>query len=662
MSRISALLTAAALVGLSLCVRAADPNQACFECHADKSMAGTKRPSKTPGLATAIDREAMTLEVTAASLKGSVHEGLGCRNCHSDIKELPHDKVAPVYCGSCHDGEAKDLSLSIHKPEGKVASLVPGCIDCHGAHQIKPPRGGEGASKTGVSDTCGACHGNARLMREAGVKIADPYRSFLKSKHYKVLIEGRMRAADCAECHGAHKVLPSTSPDSTVAKQNIPTTCGKCHESEKKAYGTSIHGTALASGVLESPSCADCHGEHDIEAPDSPTSTVYAANIGKNTCPQCHASVRLANRYNLPTGMVKSYEASFHGLASKSGSTDVANCASCHGVHTILPSSDPRSTINPANLAATCGKCHPGAGETFAKTPIHLDLRTKDNAILYWLRTCYIALIALTLGGMALHNGLDFGKRYAEAMRRLKPMGEFIRMTLAERMQHWVLLGTFFTLVITGFALKWPDSPWAWPFRFIPGGFEWRGWLHRGAAVLMIADSAYHIGYLAFTKRGRRFVVDILPTWQDVNDFREQVMYYLGLRDHGAYFGRFTYAEKAEYLALVWGTVVMAGTGFVLWFKTWFTQFLPTWGYTASEMVHFYEAILAFMSILIWHLYAVFNHTEQPPFNPTWLTGRMTRNELEHHHARELRAIDQRCREKEKAEADKAPAEEDPHV
>ncbi len=662
MKRIITLFAVAALVGLSLVARAADPNQECFECHADKSMAETKRPTKAPGLATAVDRESLTLQVTDASLKGSVHEGLGCRDCHSDIKELPHDKLAPVNCGSCHDGEAKDLSVSIHRPEGKVAGLVPGCLDCHGAHQIRPPRGGEGASKTGVPDTCGACHGNAKLMREAGVKIADPYRSYMKSMHFKVLSEGRTRVADCAECHGAHKVLPSTSPDSSVAKQNIPATCGKCHEGEKKEFGTSIHGKSLAAGVLESPSCADCHGEHDIEAPNSPTSTVYAANIGKNTCPQCHASVKLANRYSLPSGMVSSYQASFHGLASKSGATNVANCASCHGVHNILPSSDPASTINPQNLTRTCGKCHPGAGETFAKTAIHLDLKAKDNAILYWLRYGYIAIILLTLGGMALHNGLDFGRRYAEAVKRLKPLGEFIRMTLAERVQHWILLSTFFTLVWTGFALKWPESPWAWPFKLLPAGFEWRGWIHRIAAVIMVLDSVYHLWYLATSKRGRRLVVDILPTWQDVKDFREQMMYYLGMRDHGAYFGRFTYAEKAEYLALIWGTIVMVATGFILWFKTWFTRFLPAWGYTAADMVHFYEAILAFGSILIWHLYAVFNHTQIPPYNPTWLTGRMTQHEMEHHHARELRAVEQRRREKEKADKEEAPVKKDPRA
>ena len=86
------------------------------------------------------------------------------------------------------------------------------------------------------------------------------------------------------------------------------------------------------------------------------------------TCAECHSSVRMAKRFNLPTGMVKSYQASFHGLATKYGQTNVANCASCHGVHDILPSKDPASSINPKNLQPTCGKCHPGAGETFAKT------------------------------------------------------------------------------------------------------------------------------------------------------------------------------------------------------------------------------------------------------------------------------------------------------
>lgn len=645
----------------------APTNESCLECHSDAGMAQTPA-SLVPIKGTATDREKLTLQVTADSLKGSVHEGFACTDCHGGIKDLPHDeKLPPPSCGSCHEDAAKELAAGVHRAEGKNAQFVPRCWDCHGAHRILPASNPESpVNHRQVMATCGACHGNRELMERAGVRITDPYKSYLKSQHFKILQEGNGKtAAVCGDCHGNHKILGAMDPASPIFKTNIPATCGKCHGDIREKYAQSIHGTALAAGNIEAPSCADCHGEHDIEAPSSPTSAVYAGTIGKTTCPQCHASVRLARRFDLPEGMVKSYQASFHGLASKFGETNVANCASCHGAHDILPSSDPRSSIAPANLTATCGKCHPNAGANFARTPIHLQVSISDSPVLYWIRKLYLWIIAGTLLALGLHNLLDFIRRYRDAIRALKPKAIYIRMTLQERIQHWLLLSTFFILVITGFALKYPDSVWALPFQALPGGFEMRGWLHRAAAVVMILDAVYHLAYLATTDRGRRFVKDVLPTWQDVKDVVYQAGYYLGLRPQAAQFGRFSYAEKVEYLALIWGTLVMVGTGFVLWFKTTFTRFLPAWGYTASEMIHFYEAVLAFSTIIIWHLYAVFSHTEKPPYNPTWLTGRMTERDLEHYHYRVVVELERERRlraakaEKEGAEAPAGGREED---
>jgi cytochrome b subunit of formate dehydrogenase len=619
----------------------------CLECHSDSSMAQT--PLVRTGLihGTAVDREGLTLQVTNESLKGSAHDGFACIDCHAAIKEIPHEeKLPPVKCASCHEDAQMALDAGIHRAQGKDAAYVPGCTDCHGAHQIKPASNPDSSvNHVKLLDTCGACHGDKTLMDAAGVKISDPYRNFMKSQHWQATESGAtQKAATCSDCHGIHTILPSNDPSSPVNKRNIPATCGKCHGTIMHRFEKSIHGTALAAGNLEAPSCADCHGEHDIEGPTSPTSSVYPATIGKTTCPQCHASVRLAKRFDLPEGMVKSYQASFHGLASNYGNTEVANCASCHGAHDILPSSDPASTINPKNLEATCGKCHPKAGASFSRTPIHLKVSVTSSPVLFWLRAFYIWLIAAVLIGLGLHNLLDFIRRYREAIHKLKPYAVYMRMTLAERIQHWLLLSSFFILVITGFALKYPDSVWSLPFHALPAGFEWRGWLHRAAAVVMIGDGIFHLVYLAVTKRGRWFVKDILPTLQDLSDFWHQMAYYVGWRKEGAQFGRFTYGEKIEYLALLWGTLIMVATGFVLWFKTWFARFLPEWGFPAAEMVHFYEAILAFTTIIIWHLYAVFSHTETPPYNPTWLTGRMTRRDLEHHHHRQLVELERRER------------------
>ena len=117
----------------------------------------------------------------------------------------------------------------------------------------------------------------------------------------------------------------------------------------------------FARGILQAPLCTDCHGEHKILKHTNEASQVNAAHI-RDTCGSCHGDVRLSRKFGLPGDRLVSFDSSFHGLAGKSGSQTVANCASCHGVHNILPSNDPKSTIHAKNLPQTCGKCHPGAG------------------------------------------------------------------------------------------------------------------------------------------------------------------------------------------------------------------------------------------------------------------------------------------------------------
>lgn len=637
------LLFAALLLGTA--AGAAVPDADCMTCHADPGLAAEKNPLQ--GLAgwAAAGRESLTLVVTGEDLKGSAHEGLACVDCHSGIGEVPHgEKLSPVDCGACHEDAVKDVAASVHKKEGPGGPYAPTCRNCHGAHKIlriSDPTSSVHLSQ--VAATCGACHGDQERMKALGVRIADPYANYLKSEHGRAAAQGKSPVPTCAVCHGYHKVLSSRDPESPVHKSRVPELCGVCHDAAHAEFAVSVHGKALASGNPDAPSCTGCHGEHDIEGPDRATSRVNPANISQNTCAPCHASVRLAERYSLSASRVASYTSSFHGLANTYGQTNVANCASCHGVHNILPSSDPASTIHPANLQATCGKCHPGAGETFAKISIHENASISEHWVLDLLRNTYFWIIFLTLGGMGIHQLLDFYRRYRETIRQYRPVAVYIRMTLNERIQHVLLLTSFLTLTVTGFALKYPHSVWALPFQWIPGGFEARSLIHRIAAVVMVADSLYHCAYLAFTARGRRLTLDMIPKLQDAREAAAQMAWYLGLRRHGAEFGRFNYAEKAEYLALVWGTVVMTVTGFILWFKVWATQYLPPWGFAAAEIVHFYEAVLAFSAIVIWHFYAVFLHTDRAPFNPTWITGTMTREMMEHTHARELEAIESKA-------------------
>src|ERR1017187_10130432 len=122
-------------------------------------------------------------------------------------------------------------------------------------------------------------------------------------------------------------------------------------------------------------------------------------------------------KYNLPPDRVKTFFESYHGLAAQYGSTLAANCASCHGVHKILPSTDPHSSIYKTNLVVTCGKCHPGATENFAQSKVHVDAAATSGGAGVgeqanrWVRRIYLVLIVGTIGFMLAHNLLLFGKK-----------------------------------------------------------------------------------------------------------------------------------------------------------------------------------------------------------------------------------------------------------
>ena len=368
-----------------------------------------------------------------------------------------------------------------------------------------------------------------------------------------------------------------------------------------------------------------------------------------------HGVAKINEKYGLPTGRVETFSDSFHGLAIRGGSTVAANCSSCHGFHNILPSSDPRSTINKVNLPATCGKCHPGASENFARGAVHLAFTAQQEPMLYYAREFYVLLIFFTIGGMALHNALDFLRKLRREYRRrgggsaTLRTGEYNaltggtqrwiqRMTLSERWQHALMGSSFFVLVYTGFALKFPDS---WPFAWIVAlekGYAWRSWIHRGAAVFMILACLWHLAYLP-TKRGRAHLLAMLPRYQDVKEAVLNFGYLLGLRAEPPGFDRFSYIEKAEYWALIWGSAVMAGTGFMLWFENLTLRFLAKWVLDLATLVHYYEAWLATLAILVWHIYYVIFNPDVYPMNWTWLTGRVSEEMLRHEHPREYERL-----------------------
>jgi formate dehydrogenase gamma subunit len=201
-------------------------------------------------------------------------------------------------------------------------------------------------------------------------------------------------------------------------------------------------------------------------------------------------------------------------------------------------------------------------------------------------------------------------------------------MNLTQRWQHALLAASFILLAITGFALKFPDS---WVAKLLGSSEPLRRWMHRVAGVVLLVVGAYHIFYVVATRDGRRLVWDLFPVKQDVADVLKAVRYLFGLAKEKPRIGRFGYAEKMEYWAVVWGTIIMGVTGLMIWFKMDVTQWLPRWAVDVALTIHYYEAILACLAIVVWHFYHVMFDPDVYPLNLACWDGRVT----EHWHNEE---------------------------
>jgi hypothetical protein len=515
----------------------------CLACHGDSTMT------------TEVNGKQVSLSVNADGFKNSIHGTMfTCVDCHSDVKTSPHETTpAKVSCAQCHADQQAAYDRSYHAKAIKAGDVQAAtCVNCHGSpHELLPASDPKSrVNHANIPATCGACHGQKFVMAASG-HSAQVFVSYEESVHGKAVAAGSEKAAVCTDCHGSHEIRAASDPKSPIFKFNVPAICAKCHDNVEEQFAQSIHGQAIAHGNWQAPVCTDCHGIHSIKAHLDANSSVSAANLSQVTCARCHEGVRLSQEFGVEGRRSTTYLASYHGLASKLGSQVVANCASCHGVHNILPSSDSRSTINRANLVTTCGRCHPGVTEKFVVGKVHVDAPLSadvGSVAVRWIRKLYLGMIFAVIGAMLLHN-LVIWRRKA-LLRRKEEHRLVERMTRHQRWQHVILFVSFITLVITGFALKFPDS---WFATLLGMGERVRGVTHRVAGVILIAVGIYHIVYAAVTHDGRRLVKDFLPAPKDASDVWGNLLYYLGLRSEKPEFRRFNYAEKAEYWALVWG-------------------------------------------------------------------------------------------------------------
>jgi len=239
-------------------------NEDCLACHGD---ADAKRD------------DGRSIAVAAKAFDGSIHGPMACVDCHADLSkttEFPHAaRTEKVKCASCHDDIAGKYHDSIHGWAKEKAGLTvaPACADCHGKHDVKPHT--DKASRVfrdNIPDTCGSCH--------AG--ITEKYRNGI---HAVALAKGNSRAPVCVDCHSAHSIQRA---DTDAWRLSVAAECGSCHTNVVDSFRRTFHGKVTELGFTRVAACADCHGAHDILPKANPQSTVSKARLVE-TCRKCHA-------------------------------------------------------------------------------------------------------------------------------------------------------------------------------------------------------------------------------------------------------------------------------------------------------------------------------------------------------------------------------------
>jgi len=399
----AALVVAFALfVGMAGGVWGAD-NSVCLGCHQDEALSRGDARGGT-----------LSLYVSAEEFKKSVHGDLSCTDCHTRIQDDAHasgGKQAKdrVNCEVCHEKADREYRQSLHaKAIMKGTERAAHCYDCHGKHAI---HGAEDPKSkvhpSNVERTCDQCHSDKEFVKHHALGTGPS-----PGELFKGSVHGKSAEVTCTSCHGSHNLRSLIDPKSSIFRSNIPQTCGSCHPDITEQFVASIHGVLAARGRSDSPTCTTCHGIHGIKTHVDPDSPVHERRIAFTTCPRCHAAERISKEYGITRAQVKSYYESFHGLSYRGGDTYSANCASCHGVHDIRPSSDPKASTYRDNLQETCGTCHPGASENFAKGKIHTvaSIRGEEfgEKVVGWVRVVYIVLIVTVVGGMVFFNCADW--------------------------------------------------------------------------------------------------------------------------------------------------------------------------------------------------------------------------------------------------------------
>jgi cytochrome b subunit of formate dehydrogenase len=568
-------------------------NEACLGCHGQQGLgplgfeaAHPVEPGSPPKVLT--DR-----------FLGSVHGQRQCVECHTNITQLPHEKVTvQVSCVNCH----RDL-LDTAKEDNKPDAI---------------------AKLGGV------------------VQMIDRY---MKSIHAQPNNADQSHTnASCYNCHDSHYVYPKGSPNFNLWRLNLPYACGACHTQELADYKTSVHGKeALLNGNAKAAVCSDCHTGHDIQDVSLDATRLQMV---KN-CGSCHAE------------QFKSYVGTYHGQVNTLGFTFTAKCFDCHGNHKIQRVDDPASTVFPTNRLKTCQNCHTNATAGFVTFQPHANDHDFARYPYTWLASKFmLALLGGTFLFFWTHSALWYYRELRDHQQNKnrphvrtdalnavalsgegvgKPVVYYQRWPAIWRVAHLGFAITVIMLVFTGMTLFYAHTAWAPVISQAFGGPRVTGIVHRVFATAFVAIFFWHLAYVVLRigrswKTFRWFGPDsLIPSLSDLYDLIAMLKWFFGFAPKPQ-LDRWTYWEKFDYWAPFWGVTIIGVSGAMLWFKEFVATYLPGWVFNVATIFHGEEAVLAAGFLFTVHFFNNHWRPDKFPLDIVMFTGKMTLEEFKREH------------------------------
>jgi predicted CXXCH cytochrome family protein len=599
---------------------AAQDEFGCLECHGYEAE-----------MAELVDSLRDSLVVDGERYGRTSHALLDCAGCHYGFEDVPHEPGGETAgCLECHDDVTDELAGSAH--HAVIEGGSQDCAACHGLHDVLPPSDADSRLYAlNVSRTCGQCHFDIDVSTATDEELFEQH--YAQDSHARGVREsGLVVSATCVSCHGGHDVRNEDDPASLLAPGRVAETCGTCHAGMVHRYEGSVHHRELDADGRRGASCVDCHRPHQIASADDGAFRIGMAGV----CGECHKE------------QSDTFFQTVHGKATQLGGEGAAKCQDCHGSHELLPPSDPDSMLAVNNISTTCGACHAGAHPGFTSYAPHATHDDKERwPWMYWSFWGMTTLLVSTMGAALLHTLLfllrllldrkDWKAHHASLAKPGADLRLYRRFDRYVRSQHLLMVVSFITLAVTGMALKFSYMPWAALIAQALGGIEAMSVLHRVSAILLLFVFVWHVRTALVAKKERGLswlqVVtnprSILFNLRDLKEFRATMAWFLGRGPRPAY-GRFTYWEKFDYLAVFWGVVIIGSTGIMLWFPVQVTHVVPGWMLNVAGIIHGDEALLAVAFIFTVHFFNANLRPDKFPMDMTMFTGRMTVEELKY--------------------------------